>query len=518
MKVRGLRRNILATSAALFALGLGACDSGSNSPSPAPTPTPTPPAANAAPVFTSAATANVPENSTGTIYTAAATDANGDAITYSLVTGGDSALFAITAAGAVSFVAAPDFELPRGNGGNVYKIAIQASDGKTTALLGVTINVTNVDDSDYRIAFVNDWSAPFAQITPSPVSANGVYLLSPTALSPSNIESNVHFGDYLTRTFSPLSGVHAPNGALSVAASPNLAADSRIYALAVSNSELRLVSNLTNGPPCYCYRGNPATWDLPLMQIPITDPAKMTGWMGFGADGYLYILVGDGQADSDPSASAAQNPNSLLGKILRIDLSRDDFPADPNRNYGIPAGNPYAAGGGAPEIWAMGIHKPSSVRFESNGELFFTDSGPSREEVNLLPVNTPSLNYGWPRFDGTTAVAGGSAAGLTPPVTEFARNSGPIQGSAILAGGVYTGPIASLANRYVFTNVGGERLWSIPRSSLTLGSTVPSSAYTPHSVAPLPSITRIGFSRAGDLYLTTPVGRGDRLFVVVQNP
>ncbi|MDT8757852.1 PQQ-dependent sugar dehydrogenase [Sphingomonas psychrotolerans] len=473
-------------------------------------------------MFTSATTVNVAENSTGTVYTATATDANTDPVTYSLVPGGDSALFAITAAGAVSFVTPPDFETPRGNSGNAYKIAVQASDGKTTTQLGVTINVTNVDDSDYSIAFVNDWSAPFAQIAPSPVSANGVYLLSPTAPSPSDIESGVLFGDYVTRTFSQLNGVHGPNGALSVAASPNLATDRLMYALAVSNGELRLVKNITDGPPCYCYRGSNGgpDWDQVIMRIPVPAPAvagNVTGWIGFGPDGYLYIAVGDGTVSGETTDSQG-SPGSRLGKILRIDVSRDDFPADPDRNYGIPAGNPYVAGGGAPEVWALGLHRPSAVRFETTGELFFTDSGPSREEVNLLPVNMPNLNYGWPRFDGTVQRLAGSSAGLTPPVTEFARDSGPIQGSAILAGGVYTGPIASLANRYVFTNVGGERLWSVPRSSLVLGSTVPSSAYTPHSVAPLPVITRIGFSRAGDLYLTTPVGRGDRLFVVVPKP
>lgn len=519
MKVRGFGRRFLATSAALCAVSLVACDGGSDSPTP--TPTPTAPAANAAPVFTSATTVNVAENSTGTIYTAVATDANSDPITYSIIPGGDSALFAITSAGAVSFGTPPDFENPRGNDGNNYKIAIQASDGKSTILLGVTITVTNVDDNDYRVAFVNDWSAPFAQILPSPASENGVYLLSPSPYTVT-YESNVYYADRVANRFSPLSGVHAPSGALSVAPSPNLTTDRRMYALSVSNNEVRLVSNLTDGPPCFCYRGDHGTgWDALVMRIPVAAPAaaeNVTGWIGFGPDGYLYIALGDGTVRGE-TTDIEGSPDNPLGKILRIDVSRDDFPTDPDRNYGIPADNPYAPGDRArPEVWALGLHRPSAVRFESTGELFFTDSGPAREEVNLLPPNRPRLNYGWPWFDGTVQLLAGSSAGYTPPVTEFARDSGPIRGAAILAGGVYTGPIASLANRYVFTNVGGERLWSIPRSSLVLGSTTPSSAFTPHSLAPLTAITRIGFDRSNGLYVTTPVGNGDRLFAVIPRP
>lgn len=517
MKRGGFSRRLLATSAALCALGLGACDGGSDSPAPTPTPTPTPPAANAAPVFTSAATVNVPENSTGTIYTAAATDANGDAITYSLVTGGDSALFAITAAGAVSFVSPPDFEVPRGNSGNSYKIAIQASDGKTTTQLGVTITVTDLDDADLSVVFVNDWSTPFVQIAPSPASANGVHVLRSEPQT-STTESSVYYADRVAGLFSSGGGAHAPNATISIAASPTIATDNRMYALARGTGELRIVTNYVLPGGCHCDRDSSRAWDTPvIMRIPVAAPAvaaNVTGWIGFGPDGYLYVVLGDGTASGE-NLDFTGSPQHLLGKILRIDVSRDDFPADPDRNYGIPASNP---GYVSPEIWALGIHRPSAVRFEPTGELFFTDSGLAREEVNLLPANTPRLHFGWPWFDGTQQRLAGSSAGYTPPVAEFARDSGPIQGAAILAGGVYTGTIPSLANRYVFTNVGGERLWSIPRSSLVLGSTVPSSAFTPHSLAPLTTITRIGFDRSGGLYVTTPVGRGDRLFAVLPKP
>ncbi|MBL8878771.1 MAG: PQQ-dependent sugar dehydrogenase [Phycisphaerales bacterium] len=81
------------------------------------------------------------------------------------------------------------------------------------------------------------------------------------------------------------------------------------------------------------------------------------GWIGFGPDGYLHIATGDGGASNDPD-NHAQNPNDLLGKILRLDVDRDDFPADPDRNYGIPADNPFVGIDGADEVWMLGLRNP----------------------------------------------------------------------------------------------------------------------------------------------------------------
>ncbi len=100
-----------------------------------------------APVFTSAATDSVAEDTAGSFYTAAATDGDGDTLTYSIASGGDGALFQIDAAtGELRFVAAPDFENPGdGNGDNVYELTIQASDGSSTTSQSLTVSVTNVN-------------------------------------------------------------------------------------------------------------------------------------------------------------------------------------------------------------------------------------------------------------------------------------------------------------------------------------------------------------------------------------
>ena len=82
------------------------------------------------------------------------------------------------------------------------------------------------------------------------------------------------------------------------------------------------------------------------------------GWLDFGRDGHLYVAMGDGGSGNDPE-NYAQNRNSLLGKILRLDVSGDDFPTDASRNYRVPATNPFVGQAGMRgEIWAYGLRNP----------------------------------------------------------------------------------------------------------------------------------------------------------------
>ncbi|WP_374580101.1 Ig-like domain-containing protein [Sphingomonas sp. J344] len=119
------------------ATALIGCSGGSTSqPGPAPV--------NRAPSFTSAAAVTVAENATGSVYQAAATDPDSDALTYSISGGADAARFAITAAGQLSFAASPNFDLPADSDlDNVYQITLSVSDGRASAQLAVTISVTN---------------------------------------------------------------------------------------------------------------------------------------------------------------------------------------------------------------------------------------------------------------------------------------------------------------------------------------------------------------------------------------
>lgn len=124
------------------------------------------------------------------------------------------------------------------------------------------------------------------------------------------------------------------------------------------------------------------------------------GDLNFGpADGYLYISSGDG--GGDPMVS--QDNTSLLGKILRIDVDGDDFPNDANKNYAIPADNPFVGTSGADEIWVMGLRNPWRFSFDrDSGDLFIGDVGEdSWEEFNFVSATSMGgENFGWPCFEG----------------------------------------------------------------------------------------------------------------------
>jgi glucose/arabinose dehydrogenase len=118
------------------------------------------------------------------------------------------------------------------------------------------------------------------------------------------------------------------------------------------------------------------------------------GLVMFGPDGMLYIGMGDGGSQRDPHGNG-QNPNVLLGKLLRINIDRGD-------PYSIPSANPYAKGGGRGEIWALGLRNPWRFAFDKpSGMLFIADVGQDKyEEINVAPANTPGVNYGWSEMDG----------------------------------------------------------------------------------------------------------------------
>jgi glucose/arabinose dehydrogenase len=182
------------------------------------------------------------------------------------------------------------------------------------------------------------------------------------------------------------------------------------------------------------------------------------GWIAFGPDGYLYISAGDGGDGNDPG-NRAQNTNVLLGKILRIDV---DHPAG-GQAYGIPPGNPFAAGGGAPEVWDYGLRNPWRSSFDrQTGDLWIGDVGQgAREEVDLHRAGEAGgKNFGWRVFEGSIPTSGISDA--VPPNTV-----GPVYdyphtvGQAIIGGYVYRGSATDeLAGLYIFGDEVSGRVWT----------------------------------------------------------
>ncbi len=142
------------------------------------------------------------------------------------------------------------------------------------------------------------------------------------------------------------------------------------------------------------------------------------GGIVFGPDGYLYIGTGDGGSGGDPQRNA-QNLDSLLGKMLRIDV----LGGDP---YAIPPDNPFLDGGRA-EIWAYGLRNPWRFAFDRvSGDLYIADVGQGTyEEVDFWPAGSPSgVNYGWNIREGMHPFKGQTGEGLTDPVAEYDHTLG----------------------------------------------------------------------------------------------
>jgi glucose/arabinose dehydrogenase len=204
------------------------------------------------------------------------------------------------------------------------------------------------------------------------------------------------------------------------------------------------------------------------------------GGIAFGPDGFLYAGIGDGGGGNDQHGTIgnAQSTSTLLGKMLRIDISASTG----TFLYRIPSGNPFAGnvlcgadGTGTqpcPEIFALGLRNPWRWSFDrQTAQLWVADVGQgAREEVDRVVLGG---NYGWRCFEGTlnTGLGCGSPAQVSPPVAEYDRGVG----TAVTGGYVYRGTaFAALAGRYVFGDFTSGTIFNIagntqPTLTLTTG-------------------------------------------------
>ncbi len=165
------------------------------------------------------------------------------------------------------------------------------------------------------------------------------------------------------------------------------------------------------------------------------------GSLQFGTDGYLYIGLGDGGSGGDPE-NRAQNLETLLGKILRIDIDNTEG----GNNYAIPADNPFVGDPNAfDEIWAYGLRNPWRFSFDfDTDEIWIGDVGQgSIEEIDRAASDAAGLNYGWRCYEGTQTYNTSGCpdpSELTFPVAEYSHSGG---NCSITGGYVYRGSIYS---------------------------------------------------------------------------
>lgn len=504
-----------ATLALLSACGGGGGGGGAGSPAPSPV--------NRAPAITSPSALSLAENTSGPVYTLTATDPDADPVTLSLLTGGDAGVFNFTpATGILSLASGLDFEAPRdANTDNVYSITFEARDNRGgAAQLAVLVTVTNQADGLALRRVGTGFSQPLF-VTGIPGTDRLVVLEKGGRARVLNPETGfVESVDFLN--VSTEITTDSERGLLGLAFSPSFASDRTFYVNITNlagDTEIRRYRMLSGSST----QADPLTADVILT---ITQPFANHngGWLGFSNAGLLYIPTGDGGSGGDP-LNNAQTTTSLLGKVLRLDVSGDDFPADPNRDYRIPAGNAFPGGtGGAPEIFALGLRNPYRASVDTQtGDLLMGDVGQNAiEEIDRLRPTGSGTNFGWNRREGTQPYNGGAdSLAFTPPVTEYTHGAGPLQGRSVTGGYIYRGPLAAIRDHYVFGDFVSGNVWSVPEVSLVPGQTVPATAFTrlnPQLVpdaGTLSQISSFGLDGQGRLYI---VGFGGNVFRIESAP
>jgi len=201
------------------------------------------------------------------------------------------------------------------------------------------------------------------------------------------------------------------------------------------------------------------------------------GTIQYGPDGFLWFATGDGGGTNDPF-NYAQDPQSLLGKMLRIDVGPFYAPGSipvSGEVYRIPADNPFVGEPPRDEIWALGLRNPFRWSFDrATGDLWIADVGQAAlEEVDFEPVTDPGgRNYGWDVMEGLRCNTGDPApappcndASLTLPVYQYGHGAGDC---SIIGGSVYRADNSALRGLYFFGDFCTGKIWSFDPATLAI--------------------------------------------------
>jgi len=230
----------------------------------------------------------------------------------------------------------------------------------------------------------------------------------------------VHYGSVTPRPYldvSKLISKGGERGLLGLAFSPDFETSGRIY---VDYTDVRgdtVVARYTADDPA----SDEPNWSAPEVVLQVKQPFANHngGCLQFGPDGKLYVGMGDGGSAGDPNRNA-QNSASLLGKLVRIDVSGTTF---------------------KPEMYSKGLRNPWRFSFDaSSGALWIGDVGQaSWEEIDYVTTPTAGLNFGWNRWEGNhpypASAKAGSKTGFTFPIAEYPHP----EGESVTGGYVYHG-------------------------------------------------------------------------------
>lgn len=276
-------------------------------------------------------------------------------------------------------------------------------------------------------------------------------------------------------------------GLLGMAFHPRFAQNGKFYLYYSAPPEVEGWNN-TSHLAKYTAAGDQADPNSARLVLKVQEPQMNHngGHIAFGPDGLLYVPLGDGGAQNDrgmghePTVGNGQDLGTMLGKILRIDVDG----RSEGKGYGIPPDNPFAQGGGLPEIFAYGLRNPYHISFDrESGRLFAADVGQTRwEEVDIIQKGG---NYGWNVREGMHCFdaqnnraekddcpdRGARGEEFIDPIMEYpnaANRRGGI-GTAVIGGYVYRGnSIPGLRGKYIFGDLSGKS--GSPRGKLFAGT------------------------------------------------
>jgi glucose/arabinose dehydrogenase len=216
------------------------------------------------------------------------------------------------------------------------------------------------------------------------------------------------------------------------------------------------------------------------------------GALTFGPDGYLYAGLGDGGLAGDPHKNG-QNTESLLGKILRLDVNNGD-------PYAIPSDNPFGN-----EVWAYGLRNPWRISFDrATGDLWIGDVGQGNwEEVDYLAAGSEGgANFGWSVMEGTHNYDSEPRSGMYLPVAEYSHAEG---GCSITGGYVYRGMIPEWNGVYIYGDYCSGKVWALILSDGQWQSQLMFETGV--------LITSFGQDESGEIYLASDTGNVYKLTV-----
>ncbi|MGK7311595.1 MAG: PQQ-dependent sugar dehydrogenase [Candidatus Longimicrobiales bacterium M2_2A_002] len=372
----------------------------------------------------------------------------------------------------------------------------------SVATIGATCNegVGRVDegplaDSLAVEAVVSGLSAPvYLTVAPGEPAGSGRFFVVEQAGRIRVVED----GTLLDTPFLDLTGrveAGGERGLLSMAFHPDYADNGRFYVDYTDNAgDTRIEEYTVSSDP------NVADPGSARLILGVRQPYSNHngGLVTFGPDGYLYIGMGDGGSAGDPMGNG-QDSTTLLGALLRIDVDGGD-------PYGIPPDNPFAAGGGAPEVWAYGLRNPWRYSFDPGaGHLYIADVGQSEwEEVHVADDDAAGLNYGWNILEGSHCYGASSCdrSGLEVPVHEYSHD----EGCSITGGYTYRGSaITGIEGHYFYGDFCGGWVASFRYDG---GGAVDHNRY---DFGDIGRVLSFGRDAAGELYVLTDQGTVYRL-------